>query len=236
MGRSVLKGIAALALLGTAAAAAAPTRGAAAGDRAAWAVAREVEAHYRHAGTLEALFLETYSAGEADIRVESGTVYFRRPGLMRWNYESPERKLFLVDGHHVWFYIPADHAASRTSVRQSADWRTPFSLLTGKAHFKDLCQAMTLVPSQGGPGSPPAGHVVLDCEPKDRHAFLDARIEVDSARRLVRVVVKQPGEIATEVRFAHWQENLPLKKSLFQFQPPPGVTIVDQQAIAGSGR
>jgi outer membrane lipoprotein carrier protein len=228
----LLAPIAALALLATAAATAAPP---ARGDRGpAWSVAHEIEAHYRHAVTLQALFLETYSAGQGDLRVESGTVYFRRPGLMRWNYESPQKKLFLIDGHHVWFYIPADHAASRTSVRKSADWRTPFALLTGKGHFKDLCREMTLVHSQGGPGSPPAGHTVLNCEPKHRDAFLDAEIEVDSSRRVVRVLVSQPGAISTEVRFAHWRENLPLEKSLFKFKPPAGVAVVDEGAIAGA--
>jgi outer membrane lipoprotein carrier protein len=233
MRKSLLTAFAALALLVTAAATAPPPHGAGGRDPA-WTVAREIEAHYRHAETLEAIFLESYSAGQGDVRVESGTVFFRRPGLMRWNYESPQKKLFLIDGHHVWFYIPADHAASRTSVRKSADWRTPFALLTGKAHFKDLCREMSLVPSQGGPGSPPAGHTVLDCEPKNRDAFLDAQIEVDSSRRLVRVLVNQPGEISTEVRFANWRENPPLAKSLFEFKPPAGVAVVDEQAIAGT--
>lgn len=202
-------------------------------DDAAWSIARQVEAHYHDVKTLEAEFLETYRAGQDDIRVESGKVYFRRPGLMRWNYESPQSKLFLVDGHHVWFYIPADHSASRSSLRHSADWRTPFALLTGKAHFKDLCKQMSVVPSQGGPGASPASHVVLDCRPKDRNAFLDAQIEVDAEHRLVRVLLKQPGDIDTEVRFGNWRENLPLEKSLFEFKPPPGVAVVDQDALAG---
>lgn len=203
------------------------------GDPAAWNVARQVEAHYRDVKTLQAQFLETYRAGQDDIRVESGAVYFRRPGLMRWNYESPHPKLFLVDGHHVWFYIPADHSASRSSVRQSSDWRTPFALLTGKARFQDLCASMTIVPSQGGPGAPPADHVVLDCRPKNRNDFLDARIEADASHRVVRVRLRQPGDVETEVSFGDWHENIPLAKSLFLFTPPPGVTVVDQEALAG---
>jgi outer membrane lipoprotein carrier protein len=204
------------------------------GSKQAKAVAKVIERHYHDAKTLRAIFLETYRAGGDELRVESGTVYFRRPGLMRWNYESPQKKLFLIDGHHAWFYIPGNHTASRTAVRKSGDWRTPFALLTGRAKLGDLCSRVSIVPSQGGPGATPEGHRVLDCEPKKGEGFLDAHIEVDRLGRIVRVLVKQPGDVDTEVNFAHWRENIPLPKSLFHFEPPKGVAIVDEQAIAGS--
>jgi outer membrane lipoprotein carrier protein len=201
-------------------------------------IARAVELHYARTQTLKAAFLETYRAGENDMRVESGTVYFRRPGRMRWDYESPSQKMFLIDGHYVWFYIPADHTASRSPVRQSADWRTPFSLLTGKAHFENLCRSLTVVSSQGGPGAPPPGDTVLDCVPRQPREsdsdFLGALIEVDSAYRLVRVVLRQPGDVTTEVRFGDWRENLPIPQSLFVFKPPPDTALISQEALAGA--
>jgi outer membrane lipoprotein carrier protein len=200
------------------------------------AVARAIEAHYHHAVTLQAVFLETYRAGDTDLRVESGTVYFRRPGQMRWDYQSPQKKLFLMDGHSVWFYIPADGTASRTPVRKSDDWRTPFALLTGKARLSDICKNVSIVPNQGGPSSPPPDDVVLDCAPKHNEAFLDARIEVDRQDRIVRVLVNQPGDVSTEVRFGDWKENVPLAETLFRFTPPPGVAIVNQENAAGSMR
>jgi len=221
---------------GLALAGAATAGGRPAEHQSAKAGARAIEARYHNARTLRALFLETYRAGDEDIRVESGTVYFRRPGLMRWDYESPQKKLFLTDGHQAWFYIPANHTASRTSMRKSADWRTPFALLTGKAKLGEICRQVSIVPSPGGPSAPPPGHTVLDCQPKDKAGFLDAEIEVDRTARVVRVLVMQPGDVSTEVRFGSWQENIPVSKSLFEFQPPPGVTVVDEAAIAGSAR
>jgi outer membrane lipoprotein carrier protein len=211
------------------------TAGARAAERrSAKAVAKAIEEHYHDAKTLKAVFLETYRGGGDDLRVESGVVYFRRPGLMRWDYQSPQKKLFLTDGHHAWFYIPANHTASKTSMRQSADWRTPFALLTGKAKLGEICGKVSIVPNEGGPGAPPAGHTVLDCQPKDRAGFLDAQIEVDQLARVVSVLVKQPGDVSTEVRFGAWQENIALPKSLFVFEPPKGVSVVDESAIAGT--
>ena len=96
-------------------------------------VRRALEARYQHARTLRASFFERYTDGNGGALAESGTVYFSRPGRMRWEYESPEQKLFIVDGTNVWFYIPADHTASRAKLKDSSDWRTPLALLTGKS-------------------------------------------------------------------------------------------------------
>ena len=109
-----------------------------------------LEMRYRRASTLKAAFYERYSDGHGGGVAESGTVYFSRPGRMRWEYESPQQKLFLVDGTNVWFYIPADRTASRAKMKQSSDWRTPIALLAGKADLGELCREIDLVnPGEG---------------------------------------------------------------------------------------
>jgi len=79
---------------------------------------------YKNARTLQANFLQIYSEGGRVTRTESGVAYFRRPGKMRWEYASPEKNLFVVDGKFAWFFVPADHTVSRVAARDSADWRT----------------------------------------------------------------------------------------------------------------
>ena len=46
-----------------------------------------MEARYRAPKTLQATFLEQYEENGRMVRVESGTVYFRRPGRMRLEIE-----------------------------------------------------------------------------------------------------------------------------------------------------
>jgi outer membrane lipoprotein carrier protein len=209
--------------------------------RASQTIVRAIEARYHRANTLKAVFLERYSDGHQTVRVESGTVYFSRPGRMRWEYESPEEKLFLVDGKHVWFYVPADHTASRADVKKSEDWRTPFALLTGKARLEKLCGKIDLIdPAARDALADPAlhptdpGNSILRCMPRKQAANVFHKIifEADSAGRLVRVVIRQPGNISTEFRFGNWQENVPVFESKFHFEPPAGVAIVDEEQLA----
>src|SRR5713101_8313355 len=83
------------------------------------------EEAYRPAKTLRSTCLERSSENGNVLRAEAGTAYFRRPGKMRWEYESPDKNLFLVDGKSAWFYVPADHTVTKVPAKQSGDWRTP---------------------------------------------------------------------------------------------------------------
>lgn len=216
------------------------------GPPTAHSLTQKIEQHYARTSTLQAVFLERVLQ-DGGIRAESGTVYFRRPGKMRWEYESPEQKLFLVDGKHVWLYVPADHTATRAPVKQSSDLRTPLALLTGKVHLSQLCGQVDLAgqAATSNPGGDPSerptslGNVVLRCWPhkgREQESFREILLEVDPQFRLVRILVREPGNVETEFRFGKWQENIPLQEAKFHFEPPPGVAIVDEAQLAGSVR
>lgn len=201
-------------------------------------LARLLQEHYRQPRTLQAVFLERYSEGPKQARIESGTVYFRRPGQMRWEYDSPEKKLFLVDGQTTWFYVPYDHTVTKAPVKESSDWRTPLALLTGKADLPRLCSQIDLIDQTGLP----PGHAVLRCVPKQEKEkgpagaeldYTEVLLEVDtSTGELARIEIRQPGGIELEYRFGNWQSDIPLATNLFRFQVPAGVAIVDGSSFA----
>jgi outer membrane lipoprotein carrier protein len=213
--------------------------------RDADSIRRALEARYQHARTLRASFYERYSDGNGSSSAESGTVYFSRPGRMRWEYESPEEKLFIVDGTNVWFYVPADHTASRAKLRESSDWRTPLALLAGKADLSKLCRSIRLASGEAekatgsDPGTLPSGDNVLVCLPRDTASndpAYQVLFEIDAESQLVRVLVREPGRVETEFRFGNWEENAAIPEVKFHFQPPPGVAIVDEESLANQIR
>jgi outer membrane lipoprotein carrier protein len=214
------------------------------------AIVQTVEAHYRDAKTLRADFLERYSEGGHEARLESGQVFFARPGRMRWEYQSPETKLFVSDGKVLWFYVPQDHTATRQAVNQTDDWRTPLALLTGDVKLSKLCGRIEQ--ADGPPLS--EGHVILRCWPRGETSaaaragaaqdpnslapgagFTDVFLEVDpTSGELSDVRVRQPGGVELEFRFGDWQMNPALPASLFRFDPPIGVAIVPNDAALDS--
>jgi len=209
------------------------------------AIKRGLENRYRGAKTLKAEFFERYSDGSGGVAAESGTVYFSRPGRMRWEYRSPQEKLFWVDGTNAWFYVPADHTASRAKIKESSDWRTPLALLAGKANLSELCRRLDLLTASSHEQLLTPGDSLLRCIPRDNpHGSLDKEavtapyvlLEAEPEGQLVRVVVREAGNVETEFRFGHWEEDIPIPEAKFHFQPPPGVAIVDEESLANEIR
>jgi outer membrane lipoprotein carrier protein len=200
------------------------------------------ESRYRAAHTLQATFLERYLENGHLARTEAGTAYFRRPGKMRWEYESPEKNLFLVDGKSAWFFVPADHTVTRVPARQSSDWRTPLSLLAGEMKVSHVCAKVEAAPTEK-PESPE--NAVLFCELRGTESAQNKESSpgslpqataggevvffeiVKNSGELVRVLVRQSGGVEVEFRFANWKTDPPLAEALFRFSVPPGVAIVN---------
>ena len=206
------------------------------------------ESRYKAPHTLQATFLERYSENGRVVRVEAGTVFFRRPGRMRWEYESPEKNLFLIDGKTAWFYVPADHTATRVPTRASTDWRTPLALLAGEMKVSRICGQIQAALDEA-PENP--GNAVLHCQlrgqqarspepgsPKNArdNAEADDAVFFEVVRTtgdLVRVLVRNSGGVAIEFHFKNWRRDPPVADSLFRFSVPPGVAIVNGELAAG---
>jgi len=218
-----------------------------AGSREAGALSSRLEARYRGAKTLQATFLERYSENGRVVRTEAGTAYFRRPGRMRWEYERPEKDLFLVDGKTAWFYVPADHTVTRVPAKQSGDLRTPLALLAGEMKISRVCSRVELADAEKPLRE---GHAVLRCivrgekqdaasaqEPETALAAGESdavffEVARDSGE-LARLVVRQPGGIEVEFRFENWRFNPVIPDTMFRFEAPPGVAIVNGELADG---
>jgi outer membrane lipoprotein-sorting protein len=214
------------------------------------------EANYRGVQLLEATFLERYFENGKLVRADAGISYFRRPGRMRWEYQSPEKNLFLVDGKWAWFYVPADHTVTRVPAKQSSDWRTPVALLADNPKLSRVCAQVAasltvepLTPSDTvlfcrmkgpkpnqaeGAAARPQGQVP-GVSGADRQRELQAAAEGTAVFLeinpetgvLSRVLVTQPGRVSIDFQFTHWQFNPPLPESLFHFDVPPNTAIVN---------
>lgn len=205
---------------------------------------RTLEARYRNPQTLEATFLERYSENGQVVRAEAGVVYFRRPGKMRWEYKSPEKNLFLVDGKNAWFYVPADHTVTRVPAKQSSDWRTPLALLAGEMKLSRVCAKVEAAPAEK-PATP--GNAVLDCllrgetSKQKSQGMQDSSPEesvyleiVTDTGDLARVLVQDKGGVTVEFKFENWRFNPSVSATFFQFEVPPGVAIVNGESSANS--
>lgn len=187
-------------------------------------LARAVDDHYNHLRSLQSDFTEIYR-GDGPDRVESGTLWLKKPRKMRWEYRSPKEKLFVSDGQVVWFYLPSERQVRKTDFRKLDDVRSPLAFLLGKTKLENELQGLSKVSDQ----SPSAtGNTVLRGVPKGMAGQVsEVQLEITPGDEIVRIVLMEPDGGATEFRFAGWKENETMSESSFQFTPPAGVETVE---------
>ena len=185
------------------------------------ALIRRVDDHYNHLHTLRARYTEHYTGMGMD-RSESGTVTLKKPGLMRWNYDAPSGKLFVLDGKYAWFYTPGDAQVSRAPAKQLDDLRSPLRLLLGHTQLaKELDQLATAADG---------ANFLISGVPKgmaERVHLLT--LIVDASGAIQRMKLEETDGATTEFTFSQIEENIPLPPADFTYTPPPGIPVVEAQ-------
>jgi outer membrane lipoprotein carrier protein len=188
----------------------------------------KVESHYESVRDFEADFTQRYERRLLNrVTEEKGHLWMKKPGRMRWEYRSPEQKLFVTDGTKAYFYIPAEKQVMVSHEPHGAmamEKGSPFELLAGKG---SLGASFGFFPSEE-----PAkeGGVVIHLVPLTHHEeFEDVEIEVDPKDgRLLRLMLRDLQRNRTEFLFQNVRENLGLAETLFRFTVPSGVEVVVQ--------
>lgn len=181
---------------------------------------KAVEARYNHAQTLQVLFHEAYTGPGQPRRTESGTLLLRKPGRMRWDYTSPEGKLFISDGKYLWLYTPNNHQVEKMKIRESDDMRAPLAFLLGKLHFDKEFRNVKSVAVAGG--------TQITADPKtDSLPYTKVEFVVAPDDTIRHVKVTGYDQSVLEFDFGQEKLNPPLEAKLFQFRMPPGAALVE---------
>jgi len=185
-----------------------------------------VDNHYNHLQTLQAEFSETYQGSGVE-RAESGSLWLKKPGKMRWEYRSPREKLFLSDGKDAWFYLPGDRQVRRTSVKKLDDLRSPLGFLLGKTRLEKELQGLSLAPDVA-PVTP--GNMVLRGVPKGMEDRIrEVILEITPDYKIARIQFEEADDSVTEYRFSEQKENGPVADQRFKFTAPPGVEVIEEE-------
>jgi len=188
------------------------------------AIANAVDARYNHLRSLQAEFVEIYR-GVGMERTESGILWLKKPGKMRWEYRSPREKLFLSDGKDAWFYVPGERQVRRTAVKKLEDLRSPLAFLLGKTKLEKELHGLSLAPDVKPLAS---GDLVLRGVPRSlAERVSQVLLEITPERWISRILIEEVDGSVTEYRFTSQRENVEVADKRFQFAVPDGVEVID---------
>jgi outer membrane lipoprotein carrier protein len=189
-------------------------------------VADAVDQHYNHLQTLQAEFTEIYQ-GSGTERTESGTLWLKKPGKMRWEYRSPVEKLFVGDGRDAWLYLPAEKQVRKSSMKKLEDLRSPLAFLLGKSKLEKELQVLSFAPDVQ-PWM--ADNVVLRGVPRGLEARVrQVLLEVTPSHQIARILINGTDDSITEYRFNSLQENVRVADDKFHFAAPEGTEVTEDE-------
>jgi outer membrane lipoprotein carrier protein len=183
---------------------------------------KNIEARYNRSQSLKLDFSETYAGTKAPVQHDSGVLYLRKPGRMRWEYSSPAGKLFISDGKDVFFYSPGDQQAQKGKLKATEDMRAPLAFLLGKLDFaKEFKSFQTRTEGTDN---------WIAAEPKSENlAYTKVEFLATPAGEIRRVRVTGQDQSKLDFTFANEQLNAPVTPGMFTFKAPPGVRIVEAE-------
>jgi outer membrane lipoprotein carrier protein len=190
-------------------------------------VLKEIQSRYEKTNDIEANFVQEYfGKGMKQPNRGEGKVYFKKKGMMRWDYAVPSQKL-ISDGYNLWYYQPEEKQVLISDVSRILKEKTPLAFLSGEGNLGRDFNLLNLNESV----SQKEDHYVVELTPKEPLAtFSKLILAVDKRTYTVLQadVFDGLGNL-TRTRFIDIKTNVGLSNSFFQFAIPPGTEVIKMQ-------
>lgn len=192
-------------------------------DAAASAEAKKytdlVQAYYDAAQTYSAAFSQEYLTVDGIKKESTGVVWFKKPGMMRWDYETPEARFLISDGKSFWSWEPVYRQYCRQDLSAS-QLPTALTFLSGQGRIED--DFTVAVEKVDG------SRVSLRLTPKHpslSYNRIDFEILLPSAK-VYRVKIYDAMGNTNRITFKSPEINAPLDAASFHFDPPADATHI----------
>lgn len=191
-----------------------------------------MQAFYEKTQDFQSSFKQEYRyARMKRVQESTGTVTYLKPGLMRWEYEKPAKKTFVLAGDKVYAYDPAALQLTRGKI-DTSQLSASVTFLFGQGNLANEF-AITKAACKDCKGT------LLELNPlKADPRFKKIFLEIDpKTSQVVRSTVVDPDGSENTIRFLELKTNVGVKKEFFSLDPAPGTEIIDlTQLGAGSTR
>jgi len=182
-----------------------------------------LQKHYHDTNSFTAKFNEEIATVGAPKRQRQGTVSFRKPGRMRWEFETPEKQTIVSDGETLYSYDPDLNQVIETPLKQALKSSSATSFLLGIGNInRDFKAAFASPPT-------PTGLIDLILDAKTGGYKIEVGLDPKTYDLTKLTLTDQLGDV-TKIDFTDIHDNVELPDSIFAFKAPPGADIVTAPA------
>ncbi len=157
--------------------------------------------------------------------IEEGSVFFKNPKNMLWDYTRPRAKKLVINQRTAWLYLPQEKAAYKQKAENIFQSKALIRFLSGLGKLKHDFAITYAEPKALDKN----GNYLLLLTPLEKNSILNPiQITLDKSKfYILQVSFNDTFGNSTSVKFSNILINNGLTDKMFQFQPPAGVSIFD---------
>jgi outer membrane lipoprotein carrier protein len=182
-----------------------------------------LQKHYRDTNSFSAKFNEEIATVGAPKRNRAGTVSFRKPGRMRWDFTEPEKQTIVSDGEMLFSYDPDLNQVVQTPLKSALKSSSATSFLLGMGNIDRDFSADFASPPK------PGDLIHLKLNAKAGGYQIEVGLDPKTYDLITLTLTDQLGDV-TAVKFTDIHSNVRISEDQFAFKAPAGADIVTAPA------
>ena len=188
------------------------------------AVVSGIQKKYASINNLNSPFTqETHIKDLGEKITSSGKVWFKKPAMMKWQYEEPWKDAIVSDGKKVWYFDSRENQV--TEMELESVWADSLGSYTVISMLEDLDHLFDV--RLGAGSMDRRGDILLDLKQKSQEQSKQITIAVDFKTYMLREIII--GDIfgnTTVIKLGAPEVNLNIPDSFFTFRKPEGAGTV----------
>ena len=171
--------------------------------------------------TLQVNFKQTLHNEQGEIlETAEGVLYLQYPGKFHWAYAHPYTQKIITDGKTLWVY---DEDLEQVTIREITESikQTPAAIIIGDEDVEEHFVTIEMGEIEG--------YDWVELTPRDIEAqYSSIRLGFNQNNLGMMVLYDNLGQV-TRIDFSNAKRNMQLDTTLFDFEPPPDIDVVDDR-------
>ena len=185
------------------------------------AVVSNIQKKYASINDLKSPFTQVTRIKDLEEKISSsGKVWFKKPAMMKWQYEEPWKDTIVSDGKKIWYFDSQENHVTETEF--DSVWAGSLGSYTVISILENLDRLFDV--RMGAGSTDEQGNILLDLKQREQEQSKQVTIAVDpKSYTLRRIIIGDLFGNTTIIELGTAEVNSGIPDSFFTFKKPEGM-------------